>query len=138
LDLEQKKKELEIELVYFNDPNLEKNKIAIAEVGRMFADSLEMDYEKDKKAFEKFVAEKVASDSMDLGKACLQIADMNIVDSIANQYNQFRVSSLQDYLITVNDSTEIKVFLSKPEAPKNISSKPIFDIKYGMKEEFIN
>jgi methyl coenzyme M reductase subunit C len=36
-----------------------------------------------------------------------------------------------------NDSTEILVIAADPEAPKNIGSKPTFEVKYGMKEEHI-
>ena len=36
LELEQQKQDLEIELIYFNDPDLEKSDIVMVEAGKLF------------------------------------------------------------------------------------------------------
>ena len=138
LQLEQQKPSLEIELVYFNDPTLEKREIAMDVVGNMYdSKGNKRDHKTQQKEFEKFVFQEVANDTLSMQDACLQIADLESVDSIAVQFDRMRVDQLTNYLKIASDSTEIFVVFSKPEAPKNLGSKPRFEVKYGMKEEHI-
>jgi hypothetical protein len=57
------------------------------------------------------------------------------LDSIVLAMDRKRTFDLSNYLSQVNDSTEIVIALSAKEAPKNSGSKPLFEVKYGMKEE---
>jgi len=135
LQLEQEKPDLEIELIYLNDPELEKNEIAKAEAGKVFMEKKKKDYQVDNTGFEAFVRAEVKSDTMDMLKACRQLVEKSKIDSLFDQYNRERISDIEHYLTRANDSTEIVVIREKPDAPKNLGSKPIFDVKYGMKEE---
>ena len=138
LQLEQQKPTLEIELVYFNDPTLEKREIAMEVVGNMYdAKGNRRDHKTQQEEFEKFVFKEVANDTLSIEDACLQIADAAAVDSIAAQFDRMRDDQLTNYLKMASDSTEIFVVSSNPEAPKNLGSKPRFEVKYGMKEEHI-
>ena len=59
LELEQKKEGLEIELVYFNDPDKEKEAIAVAEAGKIFFQETSKDYTKDEEGFRQFLRSKL-------------------------------------------------------------------------------
>lgn len=136
LQLEQQKPELEIELIYFNDIDLEKREIAIAQVGNMYEkNDNNRNYKTDKEEFEKFVFEKSETDSISVEDACIRIAEPSVVDSIASEFGSKRSEELLNYLQLANDSTEILIISYKPDAPKNLGSKPRFEVKYGMKEE---
>lgn len=138
LQLEQKKPGLEIELVYFNDASLEKSEIALQEAGKVFNEKHQKDYLQDKAGFEEFVRAQIQSDTLSsVMDACRVMIDDLVLDSIANEFHRIRLDGISGYLIDANDSTEIAVVNSKPEAPKNLGSKPIFEIKYGMKEELM-
>ncbi|MDW7690539.1 DUF748 domain-containing protein [Flammeovirgaceae bacterium SG7u.111] len=137
LDLEQKKPELEIELVYFNDIEKEKEQIAVWEMEKRFAEKKKKDPKKDKEDFEKFVRKQAKSDTLEIMDASLLLIAPEILDSVALDLQTLRSQQLETYLKAQNDSTEIAVHLSKPNAPKNLGSGPIFEVKYGMKEELL-
>jgi len=135
LELEQKKEGLGIELVYFNDMEIEKEILALDEVGKMFYNETNLDYWANEDAFRQFVKTIVPNDTLDVIKACLQIADRTMVDSLARLFSDRRYAIINNYLFSVNDSTMIRSSISNPNAPKNAGSKPLFEIKYTMKEE---
>jgi len=135
LELEQKKEGLGIELVYFNDMEIEKEIIALDDVGRMFYNETNLDYWANEDAFREYVKIKVPNDTLEVTKACLQIADQIMVDSIAKLFSERRYSIINDYLYSINDSTTIRSSVSNPKAPKNAGSKPLFEVKYTMTEE---
>ena len=103
----------------------------------MYEQSTNSDYMNNKGDFEQFVQEKVGSDTLNLLSACTLLSDKNVIDSLYIQLNQKRLESLRNYLENKNDSTEILIIASDPKAPKNIGSKPRFEVKYGMKESHI-
>ncbi|MEZ5199420.1 MAG: hypothetical protein R2764_24470 [Bacteroidales bacterium] len=135
LELELKKDGLDIELVYFNDRQKEKEQIAIAKIGIEFNSKTNKDYLNDQKEFSEFVYSQPGSDSLAIGKACLSIAEPLWIDSIANLYAKTRRQNIERYLKELNDSTQIKVSVSNPDAPKNMGSPPVFEVKYSMKKE---
>jgi hypothetical protein len=117
---------------------LEKREIAMEVVGNMYdAKGSQRDHKTQQEEFEQFVFKEVANDTLGIEDACLQLAEASVVDSIAAQFDRMRADQLTNYLKLTNDSTEIFVVLSNPEAPKNLGSKPRFEVKYGMKEEHI-
>lgn len=135
LELEQKKEGLGIELVYFNDVEIEKEIIALDEVGKMFYAETNQDYWANEDAFRQFVQTIVPNDTLEVTKACLQIAGQTMVDSLAKVFADKRYSIINSYLFKANDSTMIRNSVSNSNAPKNVGSKPIFEVKYTMKEE---
>lgn len=135
LELEQKKEGLGIELVYFNDIEIEKEIIAMDEVGKMFYVETGINYMVDENAFRQFIHTKLPDDTLELKKTCLRIADPVLVDSLAKVFADKRYSVVNNYLSVANDSTMIRSSVSNPKAPKNGGSKPIFEVKYTMKEE---
>lgn len=54
------------------------------------------------------------------------------VTEMAEAFKAARVREIKDYLTSAGDSTNIKVSLSKEADPKNIGSKPVFQIEYSM------
>lgn len=135
LELEQKKEGLGIELVYFNDYEIEKENIALDEVGKMFFAETNKDYRANEDEFRAFVKTKLPIDTLEVTKVCLQIADITITDSLAKMYSESRFAILNDYLHSVNDSTSIRCSIANPKAPKNGGSKPLFEVKYTMSKE---
>lgn len=135
LDLEQKKEGLGIELVYFNDKELEKEVIAVEEVGKMFYAETNEDWLVREKAFRKFIKEKVPNDTLEPSKACLQIADPILVDSLATLFANSRLKAVADYLQTKSDSTLITSRFSSKKTLKHSGSNPRFEVKYTMSEE---
>jgi hypothetical protein len=119
LQLEKEKPALEIELIYLNDIQLEKQQIALTEIGRMYEnDNPGKSYKGDQTNFEEFVYEKVENDTLMLSQACMQIADPALIDSIFNELEKKRLLDISDYLNVKNDSTEILVIPFKDNSPK--------------------
>jgi len=135
LELEQKKDGLHIELVYFNDVEKEKAIIALKEVGKQFFAKSGIDYHEDNEKFEEYVISRIESDSLDLNKACMTLADQATVDSLALMFEHVREANINKYLQSFNNSTQIITRISNPNAPKNIGSFPVFEVKYSMKSE---
>jgi len=133
LELEQKKDGLDIELVYFNDVNLEKEQIAIAEAGKKFNAQAKKDYREDEKAFVNYLREVTKNDTLSILDASVAVADPIMIDSIADMFAKKRIDIINQYLMKIGDSTAIRTSIPNPEAPKNIGSKPVFEVKYSMK-----
>jgi hypothetical protein len=133
LELEQKKQDLEIELVYFNDVDREKRQIAVDEAGKMFSAETGKDYRSDEADFIDFLKLKTEADSIDIGDASMKIIPATTLDSLSTSFKQSRRKSIENYLNSVSDSTEIKVFIPDPKSPKNVGSVPQFEVKYSMK-----
>ncbi len=135
LELEQKKEGLGIELVYFNDYEIEKEVIALDEVGKMYYKKTSKDYWANEDEFREFVKIIIPNDTLEVTKACLQIADLTRVDSLSKIYSENRFAIVNNYLKSVNDSTAIRSSIANPKAPKNAGSLPLFEVKYTMSEE---
>ncbi len=132
LEIENKKEGLGIELVYFNDVVKEKEQIAIYLVGQKF-NTKRRNYKRDEEQFAQYVHKKIKNDTIDIGRACMLLADVAEVDTLANSFKKSRIYSLKNYLITHIDSTQIDFYIPKADAPKNIASKPVFEIKYSIR-----
>lgn len=135
LELEKKKDGLSVELVYFNDIDLEKRQIAVSEAGKLFKAETGKNYQKDEKEFADFLKGKTKADSVDIMKASETIVRATLVDSLSNLFEQTRKSSLEKYLHTLNGSTQIQFIGYDPKSPKNVGSIPQFETKYLMTDE---
>ncbi len=135
LELERLKPELEIDLVYFNDPDLEKKELAVVEIGKMFFQQTGKDSGQNKDEFKLFVKELSKTDSVALEDACLSMVNQATLDSLYKINSALRISQITQYLKNSSDTTQIQVVPALPEAPKNTGSKPVFEVKYGLKEE---
>ena len=133
LELEQKKEGLEIELVYFNDIEKEKEQIAVAEAGKMFEEQTRGSYPEDEESFIEFLKDQTKSDSISITEASKVIVPNATLDSIAELFAQKRMDLINGYLKTINDSTGIKTFIPSTDSPQNVGSKPLFDVKYSIK-----
>ncbi len=138
LELEQKKRDLKIDLVYFNDIDKQKEAIAENEAGKLYYKKTKRDYIKDKEGFETFLLKNANSDSLDYQNACLLLATPQLVDSLTLLYSETRFSNISGYLHSVNDSTYITTKYSDPGAPENVGISPVFKIEYSMIDEIID
>jgi len=138
LQLEQQKPELEIDLLYLNDPMLEKKELAMLQVGRKFEEKYKIrNHRLDVDEFETYVRAQTESDSISLADACLLLADSVALDSTFEGITNKRIMDVSAYLMQQNDSTEIVVVPFQVGAPKNLGSRPQFEVKYGMKPSHI-
>lgn len=133
LELEQKKEGLEIELVYFNDIEKEKEQIAISQAGKMFEEQTNDSYAEDEDSFIAFLKDQTKSDSLSIAEASKLIVTTATLDSITELLVQKRMDLINGYLKTQNDSTKIKTFIPNADSPQNVGSKPLFDVKYSIK-----
>lgn len=108
LELEEIKPSLEIELIYFNDPDLEKREILM---------------------------EETESDSAAVQALDPAVLEAINPDSLVTTYETLRIRKVESYLRTNRDSTQITVIRSDPRDPMNVGSMPRFEVKYSMKDE---
>ncbi|CDF78768.1 conserved hypothetical protein (DUF748) [Formosa agariphila KMM 3901] len=132
--LEEKKDGLKIEMLHYVDLDLQKEAIALAELGQAFNTETKKDYTKDEKAFETYLQTKVGSDSISVKDAILKLsADINL-DALAAQYNTLLIKNTEAYLKEKNTFTKIKVLAADPKAPGHTGSKSRFKITYDLLE----
>jgi len=134
LELEQKKEGLEIELVYFNDVGKEKEQIAKQHVGERFKQETGKDYQKDREDFLDFLRKGSVPDTLDLENSCMKLVEASVLDSVSSFLMDRRIFLLNNYLKSTNDSTAIQISIPDPDSPKNVGSKPQFEVKYSMKD----
>jgi hypothetical protein len=135
LELEKKKEGLEIELVYFKDVEKEKESIAIARAGKEYFDNTAKDYRQDEEGFNNFLWEKLETDTLDIPSASMQISDPALLDSLHLLFDEVRKDQIEQYLSIQNDSTLIYTSVANPNAPKNVGSLPVFEVKYSMQSD---
>jgi len=134
LELEQKKEGLKIEMLYYVDEQLQKEAIAKAEVGKMYFDATKKDYLKDDKGFDAFVLSKTTTDSLNT-KPYLLLVNPALLDSIARKNSKLLRANIENYLITVQDSTQIKIKISDLKAPENKGALPTLKVNFSMLED---
>ncbi len=135
LELEQKKEGLEIELVYFNDIEAEKNQIAVNEAGKIFMLNTGKNHLTNEKEFIEFLRVKTMSDSLGIVEASHKLVPAAVVDSISFLCEYTRKNTLEKYLHTKNDSTQIRFIEYDPKSPNNLGSIPQFETKYSLSDE---
>jgi hypothetical protein len=106
LTLEEKKEGLGIELVYYGDLDKE-----IEQLGQLMAEE---------------------SDSIDEPSDTLALRGHYA--ELAELFKQRRIGLVRDYLIGINDSTQIVTTPSSPDAPGNKGGIPRFEVEYSMLE----
>ena len=133
-DLEKKKPDMRIELNYFNDKELEKKEIAIAEAGKLFGLETGADAKKEPAKFEAFLSGKVPTDTGTVIAKSVQWLGNHKLDSIQQSFSNIRIHKIETSLRNVYDSTRIKVIVPNNEAPENVGSRPVFELKYSIEE----
>jgi len=132
--LEKKKPDMKIEMAYYNDVELEKQAIAVEEAGKLFNTATGTDYKKEKDQFKSFIAGKLQSDTVNILTGSMQLIGSHQLDSIQNSFSQKRISKIEAALHAIDDSTRIKVFIPNKEAPENVGSRPVFELKFSIDE----
>lgn len=132
LDLEEKKEGLEIDMVYYVDPILQKEALAEATVGERYWKKEKKDYLKDQDGFFAYVRKHSGQDSLDIKQAILELANPVEMDSLSKQYDRARIRNAKDYLTAINDSTQIILRSADLKEPLNNGSIPIFQLEYSM------
>ncbi len=134
LELEDKKPGLEIEMVYFNDIEIEKEHIAIAEASKAYALLSGDEAGENEEAFLQYLHGQAQDDSLSVLQASLRVIPGTTLDSIAEVLASKRKIMLEEYIRHANDSSQIKTYIPEAGAPKNMGSKPVFEIKYSLKQ----
>ena len=133
-ELEKKKPDMKIEMAYYNDIELEKQEIALEEAGKRFNTATGADYQKEKKQFAAFVAQKIMPDTLELLKGCMQLIGNHQIDSIQSSFTLTRIRKIEAALHAVDDSTRIKMLIPNKDAPENVGSMPVFELKFSIDE----
>ena len=71
----------------------------------------------------------------DIYSAALKMTKPLVLDSILNLNTTIRKGQIEKYLFSKNDSTRIYTTISNKDAPKNVGSYPLFEVKYSIKGE---
>ena len=133
-ELEKKKPDMKIEIMYFNDVDLEKKEIAVDEAGKLFTAAKGLDYRKEKDQFTAFLSEKLKSDSINAISGSVQLIGEQKLDSIQQSYAQKRIRKIEAALLNIDSTTKIKVVIPNKEVPENVGSRPVFELKYSIDE----
>jgi len=133
-ELEEKKPDMKIELVYYNDVEIEKQQIAIEEAGKRFKSATGADYTKEKAQFSSFLAEKLQKDTIDMVSGSALLIGSHQIDSIHSVYTRMRISEIESALHAANDSSKINIFIPDKEVPENVGSRPVFELKFSIDE----
>jgi hypothetical protein len=133
-ELEQKKPDMKIELNYFNDPALEKKEIALAEAGKLFFAATGSDAKKDNSKFDAFLKDRLHADSVNSVTGSTLLIGEHKLDSIQQSFTRLRIQKIEAALRSFADSTKIKVFIPNKEAPENVGSRPVFELKCAIDE----
>ncbi|MEJ2004894.1 MAG: DUF748 domain-containing protein, partial [Cyclobacteriaceae bacterium] len=137
LKLEERHEEVKIDLIYYKDSLLEKEEIAMYLVGEQFKGKKGISGLRNNNQFRKYVKEQIQIDSLSLEEACLRLAGRNKVDAISASLDSARFRSVRNYLHSQRENTDIKLYLSNELAPNNEDRDPRFEVKLGMKDDFI-
>ncbi len=126
-----------IELVYFNDREIEKQQIAVDMARKLFVEKTGKDFRNDGRSFISFLGleTKMEHDSMDIGEASEKLIEASAIDQLMARIENSRRSNIEEYLSRVSDSSGIRVFAPDAKSPKNTGAKPTFEVKYTMKRE---
>jgi hypothetical protein len=106
LSLEEKKEGLGIELIYYNDAEKETGHLFLTEAGENLPSLSE-------------------ADSLNLALSYAELTET---------FSLTRISIVESYLKSINDSTAIVISRSHADAPGNLGSSPRFEVKYSMEE----
>ena len=129
--VEKKKPDMKIELFYYNDVDLEKREIAVAEAGKLFNIATGGDYIKDKAQFTSFIAKKLQSDTVNMIAGSVRLIGNQKLDSIQGSYSKKRISEIEAALYNAENATKIKIFIPDKDMPENVGSRPVFELKYS-------
>jgi len=133
-ELAKKKPDMKIEIASYNDAELEKQAIAVDEAGKLFNTATGTDYRKAKDQFTAFIAKQLQTDTVNNITGSVQLIGNQKLDSIQNSFAQKRISKIEAALHAADDSTRIKVVIPNKEAPENVGSRPVFELKFSMDE----
>jgi len=133
-ELEKKKPDMKIEMAYYNDIELEKREIAVNEASKLFSAATGADAKKEKAQFLAFIAQKLQSDTVSLISGSVQLIGNQKLDSIQQSYTQNRIRKIEAALHQVDTTSKIKVIIPNREAPENVGSRPVFELKFSVEE----
>ncbi len=114
---------------------MQREAIALSELGKQYFKDTEKDYLKDEKGFEGYLRTKVSNDSITIKDAVFQLIKPETTESIAHIINTALIKNISDYLKTSKASTNISVNKADIKEPENNGSLNRFKIKYDMLTE---
>lgn len=135
IELEHLKPEMQIELHYLNDRKLERTDAAKQIVEATYQSETGKEATGHRNDYMNFLKEKSGQDSMLTQDYEMLLAPAAQVDSIVLSRENLRIDQVKNYLISKNDSTQIRVIGYKSDEVLNIGSRPRFAISYVLKEE---
>ncbi len=134
ITLENAKDGLKISMQYFNDIEKEKDQISIIESIKLFTKNTKSDYKENPDGFNNFIKLKTNKDTVILENDCRFIIGEKVIDSLYQNYSNIRITKINDYLQSKNNSTKITIEPLHKGVPKNTDSKPVFEMKYSVED----
>ena len=125
---------MKIDLAYYNDVELEKQELAVSEAGKLFTAATGSDSQKEKAKFLAFIAQKLKSDTVSLVSGSVQLIGNHKLDSIQNSFSNYRIRKIEAELHRADSTSKIKVSIPNKEAPENVGSRPVFELKFSVEE----
>ena len=133
-ELEKKKPDMKVELAYFNDVGLEKQQIAVNEAGKIFNKETGADFKKERTKFLAFIAKKLNSDTASVVPGAVRMIGTHKLDSIQDIIALKRIKEINELFHKADSTSKIKVFIPDKEAPENVGSRPVFELKCSVDE----
>ena len=128
--------EVKIDLIFYKDSLEERQQIAMYLVGKEIGSKNRI-FKPNDKRFKKYVEGKIDMDTLSIGEACMRIVDRATVNEISAAYDSARFQSVRNYLLSQRDTTDIHLYYSNEAAPNNEDKSPRFEVKLGMKDDYI-
>ena len=133
-ELEKKKPDMKIEMAYYNDAGLEKQEIAVNEAGKIYSAATGTNFKKENGKLLAFIAQKLNSDTTTLVAGSIRLIGNQKLDSLQTNYAQKRIRKIEEALLKVDSTSKIRVLIPNREAPENVGSRPVFELKCSVEE----
>lgn len=135
LELEREKPELQTDLIYFNDKELEKLDAAREISHELYWVAKNKEATSNMKDYEKFLQKATGKDSLVLQDYEILLAPGIMVDSLVEQREDERIKMVADYLSSQSDSTRIRLIPFNQEEVLNKGSRPRFEVRVNLAED---
>lgn len=135
LKLEELKPELQTDLLYFNDTELEKLDAAREISHQLYYAKTNKNADTNLKNYLKFLATQTKKDSLVMQDYEVLLAPEAQVDSILKWREEKRFAMVRQYISTQNDFSRIRLVTLKPGEVLNKGSRPHFEVKVNLAED---
>ncbi len=132
LEMETAKEGLKVQLEHYVDTTLQMEAIAVEALGQQFFKAEKKDYQKDKKAFERYIRQETKNDTISVKTAALALVEKEELRRLAGSYNLALRRNVNIYLQQKKPDTHIEVVAANPKEPDHVGSQNRLLIRFDM------